>query len=198
MTLATVDFSGMEHVLWPWLFYGWGVGEAVLGVRTRTRKGSGKVSDRGTLRLLWLVIVSSVTVSTWISAVGEHNLLGNVPGLRLAGMALLVAGMVLRTAAVVQLGKSFSSNVAIRAKQTVLKTGLYGWMRHPSYTGMVLVFAGIGVHSRNWVGLAVAVVPPLVALLYRIHVEEIALREHFGPEYVAYSAETKRLVPWVY
>jgi protein-S-isoprenylcysteine O-methyltransferase Ste14 len=42
------------------------------------------------------------------------------------------------------------------------------------------------------------VVPPTVALLYRIRIEEAALREAFGEEYVAYSNTTKRLVPGLY
>ena len=71
-------------------------------------------------------------------------------------------------------------------------------MRHPSYLGLVLIFLAIGIYSRNWISLAIAVVPPTVALLYRIRVEEAALREAFGEEYTAYSRTTKRLVPGIY
>jgi len=60
------------------------------------------------------------------------------------------------------------------------------------------VFLAVGLHSRNWVSFAVVLVPTIAALLYRIHVEEAALAEAFGEEYVAYSKETKRLVPGVY
>jgi protein-S-isoprenylcysteine O-methyltransferase Ste14 len=42
------------------------------------------------------------------------------------------------------------------------------------------------------------VIAPGAALLYRIHVEERALRGAFGEEYVAYSRVTKRLVPGIY
>jgi protein-S-isoprenylcysteine O-methyltransferase Ste14 len=71
-------------------------------------------------------------------------------------------------------------------------------VRHPSYLALLLVFLAVGLHSRNWISLAVVLVPTTAALLYRIHVAEAALAEAFGEEYVAYSKVTKRLVPGVY
>jgi protein-S-isoprenylcysteine O-methyltransferase len=63
---------------------------------------------------------------------------------------------------------------------------------------MLLIFLAAGLHSRTWIGLAIAIVPTTAAVLYRIHVEELALREAFGEEYAAYSRTTRRLVPGVY
>ncbi len=88
--------------------------------------------------------------------------------------------------------------MAIHATQRVLKTGLYRWMRHPSYTGLLLCIFAVGLHTRNWISFLIVVVPCTAALLYRIHVEEIALREHFGQEYIEYSEVTRRLIPGVY
>jgi protein-S-isoprenylcysteine O-methyltransferase Ste14 len=64
--------------------------------------------------------------------------------------------------------------------------------------GLLLVFLAVGAHSRNWIALAVALVPTTAAMLYRIHVEEGALTTAFGEEYIAYSRDTKRLVPGLY
>jgi protein-S-isoprenylcysteine O-methyltransferase Ste14 len=111
---------------------------------------------------------------------------------------MLIAGLTLRWAAVFSLGKSFSSNVAIHETQTVRKTGLYRWVRHPSYSGLLLCFLAVGLHTCNWISMLVMVLPTLAVLLYRIHVEEIALREAFGVEYAEYSRVTKRLIPGVY
>jgi protein-S-isoprenylcysteine O-methyltransferase Ste14 len=63
---------------------------------------------------------------------------------------------------------------------------------------LLLVFLAVGLHARNWIGLAVAFLPTTAALLYRMDVEERALTEAFGEEYVAYSRDTKRLVPGLY
>jgi protein-S-isoprenylcysteine O-methyltransferase Ste14 len=112
--------------------------------------------------------------------------------------ALMIVGLAVRWTAILTLGKAFSSNVAIQESQTVQRSGLYGIVRHPSYLGMLVIFLAIGVHWRNLLGLAVVMIPTTAALLYRIHVEEIALRDAFGAEYADYSKSTKRLIPGIY
>jgi protein-S-isoprenylcysteine O-methyltransferase Ste14 len=112
--------------------------------------------------------------------------------------ALMIVGLAVRWTAILTLGKAFSSNVAIQESQTVQRSGLYGIVRHPSYLGMLIIFLAIGVHWRNLLGLAVVMIPTTAALLYRIHVEEIALRDAFGAEYADYSKSTKRLIPGIY
>ncbi len=71
-------------------------------------------------------------------------------------------------------------------------------MRHPSYTGILLIFVAMGLATRNWLGLGIIVLLPTAALLYRIHVEEAALTGAFGKEYAEYSQRTKRLIPGIY
>jgi protein-S-isoprenylcysteine O-methyltransferase Ste14 len=123
---------------------------------------------------------------------------GGAHWVRTLSVAVLAVGLAIRWTAIVTLGKSFSVNVAIHATQTVQKTGLFRLVRHPSYTGLMLVFAAIGIHTRNWLGLAIMLLPTGAALLYRIHVEERALHGAFGEEYAEYSRVTKRLIPGVY
>lgn len=189
---------------WTVFFYGWLVTEIYVAIATRTRKGAGKVSDRGTMLLLWLVIFGSITAGLAISGTWGPN----PPGLQNAhtiktaiktvALVILIFALVLRWVSIISLGKSFSANVAVREKQTVYKKGLYRWVRHPSYTGLGLCFVATGLHTLNWISLAIIVVFPSAALLYRIHVEETALREAFGDEYVNYIRETKRLIPGIF
>jgi protein-S-isoprenylcysteine O-methyltransferase Ste14 len=185
-------------IFWRICYFAWVGSEVVIAIATRTRHSSGNVRDRGTLFLLWIVIFTSITVGSWFSETHEPNLAQVAPWLRLAAPLVLVLGLLLRWCAVLSLGKSFSSNVAIHETQTVLKTGLYRWMRHPSYSGLLLCIFAVGLHTRNWISLLIITVPTSAALLYRIYVEEAALRDHFGPEYVEYSRRTKRLVPGIY
>jgi protein-S-isoprenylcysteine O-methyltransferase Ste14 len=88
--------------------------------------------------------------------------------------------------------------VAIRDSQTLNRAGLYRVIRHPSYLGLLIVFIAIGVHSRNWLSFAIVLIPTTAALLYRIRVEETALVQAFGDDYVAYSQTTKRLIPGLF
>ncbi len=184
--------------LWQVLFWGWSASEVVVGVATRTKRSTGNVRDRGSLMILWIVIVTAVTASQWIAETGPRSMFGGAHWLRIASVIVMVAGLAIRWTAIVSLGKSFSSNVAIQDSQKIKKNGLYRFIRHPSYLGLLLVFLAVGLHSRNWIAFAVAFLPTTAAMLYRIHIEESALTTAFGEEYVAYSRGTKRLVPGLY
>jgi protein-S-isoprenylcysteine O-methyltransferase Ste14 len=180
------------------LFWAWTASEALLQVVTRTSRSSGQVKDRGSLLLLLPVIFGSIWLSFWYADHHPRTMLGGAHWLKTAAIILLVAGLAIRWTAIFSLGRSFSTNVAIHPTQAVLKTGLFRWVRHPSYTGMLLIFAAIGVHERNWASLAIMLVFPTAALIYRIHVEEMALTDAFGEDYVNYSRATKRLLPGLY
>jgi protein-S-isoprenylcysteine O-methyltransferase Ste14 len=88
--------------------------------------------------------------------------------------------------------------VAIRPTQTIYRSGLYRFLRHPSYTGLMLVFFAIALHEQNWLAAVVVLTPTTAAVLYRIHIEEAALNQAFGADYAAYSKATWRLIPGVY
>jgi protein-S-isoprenylcysteine O-methyltransferase Ste14 len=180
------------------LYVAWIVTEILVLVLTRTRRGGGTISDRGSLRVLWVTITVSLTVGMWLGAVYRPTMIRWTDSLGVLCIVLLAAGLAIRWTAIYTLGNAFSANVAIRETQTLSRSGLFRYMRHPSYTGLALIFVAMGLSTRNWLGLAVIVIGPMAALVYRIHVEEAALTEAFGQEYVEYSRTTKRLVPGVY
>lgn len=184
--------------LWTWLYSAWVVSEVLIAVATRTRHDGGEVRDRGTQLMLWVVFILSITAAIWISHAVPTPIFQKAHWLRRAALLVMALGLAIRWAAVLNLGRAFSANVAIRATQRVRTTGLYRWVRHPSYLGLVLIFLAIGIYTRNWISLAIVLVLPTLALLYRIHVEETALREAFGEEYAAYSGSTRRLIPGIY
>jgi protein-S-isoprenylcysteine O-methyltransferase Ste14 len=113
------------------------------------------------------------------------------------GVALFGAGGALRLWPVFVLGRRFSGLVAIQPGHALVKSGLYGSIRHPSYLGLLISSFGWGLAFRSWLGilLAAATIPPLIA---RMHAEERLLDSEFGKEYVQYSARTWRLIPGVY
>jgi protein-S-isoprenylcysteine O-methyltransferase Ste14 len=189
--------------LWNCLMWAWLGLEILVFVITRTRSGGGKVQDRGSMLLLWIVIVASLMGSAWVREfVNRETLPAGIDfgahWLRPLSLIVLVTGLAIRVTAILSLGKSFSANVAIRAEQKVHRAGLYRFVRHPSYSGLLIIFLAVGLHARNWASLAVMLVPTTLALLYRIHVEEAALRQAFGEEYVEYTRVTKRLIPGIF
>jgi len=95
------------------------------------------------------------------------------------------------------LGHRFSGLVAIQSGHTLVTSGVYGVIRHPSYLGLLVSSLGWGLAFRSGVGvlLTALTVPPLLA---RIRAEERLLHTQFGSDYDAYSARTPCLIPGLY
>ena len=117
----------------------WFASEVIVAVATRTRGGKGNVRDRGSMPILWIVITTAITGCEWLSAVFSAPLFGGAPWLRLASLLVLLSGIVIRWTAIFTLGKAFSANVAIREDQKLKQSGLYRLVRHPSYSGLLLI-----------------------------------------------------------
>ncbi len=117
---------------------------------------------------------------------------------QISGLALLAAGIVIRSVAIAQLGPFHTPIVAIQAGHRVVDTGLYRHVRHPSYLGACLALLGFGLGLGSWLSAAFVLGMALIAYAYRIHVEETALVESLGDEYSAYRRRTYRLIPGVY
>jgi protein-S-isoprenylcysteine O-methyltransferase Ste14 len=176
----------------------WVAGEVILALITTTRPGKGKIQDRGSQILLWVVLIASSWVDAWMHSFFHPDMPGSFTWLRPVALGILVLGLVVRAVAIFTLGRAFSANVALRSGQKLQRSGLYKFVRHPSYSGLELILLAFALHARTWACFAVFLIPPTLALLYRIHVEEAALRLTFGAEYDDYSRSTKRLIPGVY
>jgi protein-S-isoprenylcysteine O-methyltransferase Ste14 len=116
---------------------------------------------------------------------------------RWLGVVLFAAGGGLRLWPVFVLGRRFSGLVAIQPGHTLVTSGVYGVIRHPSYLGLLVNALGWGLAFRSGVGLLLTalMIPPLLA---RIRAEERLLRTEFGAAYGAYCARTSRLIPGLY
>jgi protein-S-isoprenylcysteine O-methyltransferase Ste14 len=116
---------------------------------------------------------------------------------RWLGVVLFAAGGALRIWPVFVLGRRFSGLVAIQPGHTLVTSGIYGLIRHPSYLGLLVGSLGWALAFRSALGvlLTALLIPPLVA---RIAAEERLLRTQFGDEYDAYRSRTSRLIPGIY
>ena len=114
------------------------------------------------------------------------------------GIALIWGGFALRWWAVLELGRFFQMTVVVQENHRVIETGPYRVVRHPSYSGPLLIFVGVGFTLGNWLSVAACLVVPLLGLLVRIRAEEAVLNRELGEPYRAYSARTRRLVPRVW
>jgi protein-S-isoprenylcysteine O-methyltransferase Ste14 len=117
--------------------------------------------------------------------------------IRWLGVVLFAAGGALRIWPVFVLGDRFSGLVAIQHGHTLVTSGVYGVIRHPSYLGLLVNSLGWGLAFRSGVGVLLTALL-ILPLLARIRAEERLLHKQFGDEYGAYCARTSRLVPGLY
>lgn len=115
-----------------------------------------------------------------------------------AGIALIVAGSLLRRHCWKQLGASFTGDVRARPDQQIVTTGAYAILRHPSYTAGLLMNLGIGLALGSWASVAVLVVTTFVVYGYRISVEERTLATTIGEPYREFMRTRRRMIPFVY
>lgn len=114
------------------------------------------------------------------------------------GIVLFASGEALRVWSKIALGRYFTYTVMTSSDQPVITTGPYRFVRHPSYTGILLLAIGAGVTYGNWLGVGSVTVGALAGLLYRIRIEEKALFEDLGEPYRKFAAHRKRLIPFVW
>ncbi len=155
--------------------------------------------DRGTLAPLVATLISACVLA------GLSRLLGVAPlpvdwqpAALMAGCTLMLAGVAFRQWAVRVLSRHFTVQVHIADDHRLVSHGPYRWLRHPSYTGLLLTVAGAGIAMRDWASIGLLLVVPVLALWPRIRVEEHALATHFGAEYRDYAQRSWGLLPWLW
>jgi protein-S-isoprenylcysteine O-methyltransferase Ste14 len=152
-------------------------------------------ANRWVLVAFGMIGLLQAFLPAWTDRKGFWTLDGDA--IRWLGVVLFAAGGALRIWPVFVLGRRFSGLVAIQPGHTLVTSGVYGVIRHPSYLGLLVDSLGWALAFRSVVGvlLTALLIPPLLA---RIRAEERLLRAQFGEEYDVYCNRTSRLIPWLY
>jgi protein-S-isoprenylcysteine O-methyltransferase Ste14 len=116
----------------------------------------------------------------------------------LLGLLVLLSGIPIRYLAMVTLKGFYTPEVMIADDHQVVTTGIYNFVRHPAYLGYLLIHLGLGLSFGNWLTVLIIFLPVLGGVMYRIKVEDAALKESLGHSYINYAKTTKRLIPKVY
>src|SRR5438270_4597161 len=174
------------------------ISELLLTATRRSRSRTGTKQDRSTLRVVWVVILVSVTAGIYVTGLWPAATLPHRRLFAIAGVVLFVAGLSLRWWAIITLGRFFTVDVTIEKDHELVERGPFRLVRHPSYTGVLLAFLGFALSLGNWAALLVILLPIGAAFIHRMNVEENALSDALGPQYTDYMRRTKRLIPFIY
>ena len=191
MTLPPVEAIGAFFFL----------SELGLSLFKRMRGAAGKKDDRGSMRVIWIVVLCTVVATfaaRWLLPQASLASPTSNTWLFPLGFAVFVVGALVRWYSIFYLGRFFTVDVAVTEGHRVVDSGPYRLVRHPSYLGILLEFLGVGICMTNAVSLVTAIVPPLLAFMHRIRIEETVLSDSLGESYRQYIKRTKRMVPFLY
>ncbi len=160
----------------------------------------GKTKDEGSISIGWIAfgVAYALSIADWYLIRRHWSILEWSWIWLVAGVCVLAVGQAIRVVAIRTLGRFFTAHVRLHDGHTLVQEGIYKYVRHPAYTGLLLGSLGCITLFGSLLGYAAFVFLGVPAMLYRIRVEEVALTEQLGDEYVDYCRKTKRLIPFVY
>ncbi|BBY62432.1 methyltransferase family protein [Mycolicibacterium helvum] len=162
------------------------------------RMRSGPIAEgRLVQKIVMIGLYGSLVAICVVSALDHRFGWSAVPvGLCLFGNILVGAGLVVTVVVAIQ-NTYASTTVQVETDQKVVSSGLYGLVRHPMYTGNVLILVGLPLALGSFWALAF-VMPGVAVLAARIHDEERLL----GDELDGYREYTQRvrsrLIPYMW
>lgn len=116
--------------------------------------------------------------------------------IQLAGAGLTALGIALAIAGLASLGSALTPFPRPLAKARLRQSGVYAWVRHPVYGGVILASLG---WAMAWLSLPGILFGVLVVLFFdrKSAFEERLLGARF-PEYADYARRVRKLLPWIY
>jgi len=114
------------------------------------------------------------------------------------GFVLFFIGLIIRWIAIISLGNAFTVKVTILKDQNLNTNGIYKYIRHPSYTGLLLYYLGLGLLMSNYLSIFILVFSSIIIVMIRIKTEEKVLVDHFKSDYINYQKKTYKIIPFVY
>lgn len=169
------------------------------GNRSRTAKVL--KNRKGTLEvvLLTLAWISFFVPIVWVASpwlASADYPLRPVPFL--VGILCFVLGLGLFARSHTDLGTNWSITLEVRESHQLVTQGVYRRVRHPMYLALLLYSSGQLLVLPNWIAGPSYGVAMILVVAFRLGAEERMMLEHFGQEYEAYMARTKRLVPGIW
>lgn len=110
-----------------------------------------------------------------------------------AGRLIFLGGVVILGISALNLGKSLTAHPQPLANATLKTTGLYAWVRHPIYSGLILLMSGSVLMAPSI--LKIVLLTALVVLLnFKARFEEAFLISKYE-NYAEYSTKVGKFIP---
>jgi protein-S-isoprenylcysteine O-methyltransferase Ste14 len=109
---------------------------------------------------------------------------------------LVIGGLIIAIIARKELAGNWSGGVDFKKNHELIKTGIYKYIRHPIYTGILFMILGSALLIGIWEGIIVFSVSLLIFWV-KLKDEEKMMTKHFPKEYMEYKKLVNALVPFI-
>jgi protein-S-isoprenylcysteine O-methyltransferase len=197
-TIAIIPVLGNRQMLSSpqvWIIFAVGILASVFQPGYNIVKDISESRDNGTeLQIIWSVYITQLLA---IIEAAYFRFPESVKWDLFASVSLIIilSGLAVRTWAIYTLGNYFTMHLSIQKGHKVILNGPYKYVRHPSYAGAFLIYAGIPILLHAWVAFIIAAIILPIAWIRRIHYEEKMLIEELGEEYNSYRKSVKKIIP---
>ena len=173
------------------LFYVYWLASAFVTKRTAVRESFiGSLSYRLPVVLAGIVLVYAARMPKPMSAV----IFPSTTPICVLVVAFSITGLVICIWARMTLGRNWSSEVVLKVDQELVQAGPYRFVRHPIYSGIILMFAAIVLLVGRMVGI-LAFSLFVYGFVVKLRREESLMLRQFPTTYAEYMKKTRRLVP---
>lgn len=152
--------------------------------------------------MLWVVIgiavlMSLIKFTSLIPLILISPLFYVTFTINIIGIIFAIIGLIIAISARITLGKNWSSAVVLKEKHQLITSGVYSYVRHPIYSGVLLMILGSAITLASPIAILI-LLAVLVTYIFKINDEEKLLSKYFAKEYIKYKKHTKVLIPYVW
>lgn len=189
LIVGLIYFCGVIIVYW------------IRGIRFWRPRAVGKLLDQEeTDRSFWAIVLGIIPAFYFppLEYLYFDAILPRVRAMQILGLLIIALGSILFVWARRVLGDFYSGHLSVVEGQPLVQHGPYHFIRHPAYAGYLLIALGLWIGYSSLLGLIVVLSLLIPTIIYRIHVEDAVLAEHFGSQFKSYARKTKCLLPYVW
>jgi protein-S-isoprenylcysteine O-methyltransferase Ste14 len=191
--MSILHFVGVHFITLCWSSFVlvWIVAAFLVKPIAERQSWTGKAATFALLTLTFILLLGKIP---WSGINARIWPLGRA--LRITGCTITFMGLVVSICSRLSLGANWSATVTYRQGHELVQRGLYRFVRHPMYTGFLLMIAGTGLVLGRMSSLS-ALIVAFLGTWWKLNKEETLLSKHFPDAYQRYKSHTKALIPFV-
>ena len=204
LSLAIPVFSlALYHINLPWvilisMYSVWYIAEAIIEIELSKKQGKNFIKgDNDHYSRVLLVFVRNIILA--ISTLYIVAFSRDASYLLIAfALVLFTLGLVIRFYAMLSLGKQFTMVVNINEDYVLVNDGIYTFIRHPGYCGLLIIYTSFPMISGSLYLISASLLFTLLVIINRIKIEECLLIDFFNGKYQDYIKNTWAILPYIY